>query len=181
MPRIQPVNAENANEATTQVLETVKKKMGGVPNLLSTMANSPAVANSYLAFSSAIGEGTLSGALRERIALAVGQANNCDYCLAAHTALGKMAGLSEEDIVQARGGTAEDPKDAAAVELARKLVENRGHVSDQDVDAVRDAGLTDGEIGEVVAIVALNIFTNYFNHVAETEVDFPAAPELAVS
>ncbi len=180
MPRIQPVNTANADEATTQVLEAAKKKMGGVPNLLSTMANSPAVANSYLAFSNAIGEGTLSASLRERIALAVGQANDCNYCLAAHSTLGKMAGLSEDEMFKARAGTASDAKDAAIIGFSRKLVENRGNVSDGDLETIRVAGVSDGEIGEIVANVALNIFTNYFNHVADTDVDFPSAPELVV-
>jgi AhpD family alkylhydroperoxidase len=151
--------------------------MGKVPNIVGTMANSAAVANAYLGFSGAL-SGTLTATLRERLALVTGQANSCNYCLAAHTLMGKGAGLSEEEIIAARQGLADDPKEAAAVAFASNIIENRGRVSDSDVDAVRAAGYSDGEITEIVANVALNLFTNYFNHVTDPVVDFPAAPEL---
>ena len=179
MPRIQPVNIESAQGATAEVLNATKKKMGMVPNIVGTMANSPAVANAYLGFSGALAGGSLPAALREKIALVVGQENSCDYCLSAHTAIGKMSGLSEDDILQARRGTASNSKDAAAVEFARKLVANRGNVADADLEAVRNAGFGDGEIAEIVANVALNLFTNYFNHVTDPEIDFPVATPLA--
>lgn len=179
MPRLQPVNLETADSATTTLLETVNKKMGMVPNLISTMANSTAVANAYLGFSQSLATGSLAPRLREQISLVVGEANSCEYCLAAHTALGKGAGLSEKETCDARRALADDDKESAALEFARKLVRDRGMVSDTDVQRVRQAGYTDGEIAELVANVALNIFTNYFNHVAETEVDFPGVPELA--
>ena len=181
MPRIQPVNIENATGATAEVLETVKKKVGGVPNILATMANSQAVANAYLGFSGALAEGSLSAPLRERIALAVGQKNDCQYCLSAHSFIGKKVGLSEEDVLHSRQGTADDDKDSVAVEFAVKMVEHRGHLSDEDIQTVRDAGYSDGEIGELVAVVAFNIFTNYFNHVTDPEIDFPVAPELEIA
>lgn len=181
MPRIQPINTQQATGATAEVLTAVKQKMGGVPNMLATMAHSPAVANAYLGFSGALAEGTLPAPLREQIALAVGQANNCQYCLSAHSAIGKGAGLSPEAILQARQGSASDPKDASAVAFARRLSENRGWVDDSELAVVREAGWSDGEIGEIVAHVALNTFTNYFNHVSDPEVDFPAAPELATT
>ena len=179
MPRIQPVNIESAQGATAEVLNATKKKMGMVPNIVGTMANSPAVANAYLGFSGALAGGSLPAALREKIALVVGQENSCDYCLSAHTAIGKMSGLSEDDILQARRGTASNSQDAAAIEFARKLVANRGNVADADLEAVRSAGFGDGEIAEIVANVALNLFTNYFNHVTDPEIDFPVASPLA--
>nr|WP_182870576.1 carboxymuconolactone decarboxylase family protein [Rhodopirellula sp. JC639] len=179
MPRIQPVNAETVDSATTTLLGAVEKKMGRVPNLIATMAHSPAVANAYLGFSQSLSTGTLPARLREQISLVVGETNGCDYCVAAHTALGKGAGLSEKETCDARRAVASDEKEGAALEFARKIVAERGVVSDADVQNVRAAGYTDGQINEMVANVALNIFTNYFNHVAETEVDFPAAPELA--
>jgi AhpD family alkylhydroperoxidase len=111
--------------------------------------------------------------------LAVGETNNCGYCVAAHTALGKGAGLSEAETVDARYADSQDEEERAALQFAHKVVSERGWVSDDDVQRVRQAGYNDGEIGEIVANVALNIFTNYFNHVAGTEVDFPVAPELA--
>jgi len=178
MPRIQPVNEATADPAAAKVLATVKKKLGKVPNLIATMANSAAVANSYLGFSQTLSTGSLSPRLREQIALVVGETNRCEYCLAAHTALGKGAGLTEAETRDARRAVASNEKDRAALQFAHKIVATRAQVTDADVQDVRRAGYTDGEIGEIVANVALNIFTNYFNHVAETEVDFPAAPEL---
>ena len=145
------------------------------------MANSPAVANAYLGFSQSLSTGLLPARLREQIALVVGETNGCDYCLATHTALGKGAGLSEQETCDARRAIATDDKVRVALVFARKVVSDQGNVSDEDVYQVRGAGYTDGEIAEIVANVALNIFTNYFNHVAGTEVDFPAAPELAAA
>lgn len=181
MPRIQPVNKDNADPATTNLLGTVKKKLGVVPNIIATMANSTAVANAYLGFSQSLSGGSLPARLREQIALVVGETNNCGYCVAAHTALGKGTGLTEAETCDARRAQAKDEKEHVALVFAQKVVSERGWVSDEDVQHVRQAGYTDGEIGEIVANVALNIFTNYFNHVAGTEVDFPAAPELTTA
>ena len=178
MTRIQPVTNENANDKTRKLFEGVQAKLGTVPNMMRTMGNSTAVLSSYLQFSAGLAGGTLTGRQREMIALTVGQANECDYCLAAHSALGKMAGLSDEQVTDARNGKAVDSKDEALLQLATKLVQQRGHVSDEDLQPVRGQGFDDEVIAEVIAHVALNIFTNYFNHVAETEVDFPAAPAL---
>lgn len=177
MTRIAPMTPENATPETAEILAGVKKKMGKVPNIVGTMANSAAVANAYLGFSGTL-SGTLTATLRERLALVTGQANDCGYCLAAHTLMGKGAGLSDTEIVAARQGTAGDAKEAAAVAFAAKMVESRGRVSDSDVEAVRAAGYDDGEIAEIVANVALNLFTNYFNHVTDPDIDFPAAPAL---
>jgi AhpD family alkylhydroperoxidase len=109
----------------------------------------------------------------EAIALAVAQANSCDYCLSAHTALGKRAGLSDAEVASARQGRASDPKTAAIVRFARLLVENRGHATDSELAQLHQAGVTEGEIIEIVANTVLNIFTNYLNHVAGTDIDFP--------
>ncbi|MFZ5831719.1 MAG: carboxymuconolactone decarboxylase family protein [Planctomycetota bacterium] len=179
MPRLQPVRSSTANAKAAHLLENVKKKLGSVPNLISTMANSPAAAQAYLDFNQALAGGELPPRLREQIALAVGQNNECDYCVAAHSFLGKRTGLTDEQVIDARRGSAADERTAAALSFAHKLVEHRGWVSNEDVDDVRHAGYSDGEIAEIVAHVALNIFTNYFNHVAGTEIDFPAAPALA--
>ena len=178
MTRISPVESSNASDKSNQLLSGVQKKLGMTPNMMSTMAHSSAVLDAYLKFSAALGEGELPAKTREQIALTVGQANGCDYCLGAHSAIGKMIGLSTSEIRDARLGTAADPKTEAILWLASKLVEKRGLLSDDDLAAARDAGVTDAEITEVVANTALNLFTNYFNHVAETEIDFPAAEPL---
>ena len=181
MPRIQPVNRDTAPAATANLLAEVQQKMGMVPNIVATMAQSKAVADAYLGFSQALASGSLPARLREQIALAVGETNGCHYCVSAHTALGKKAGLSEQQTCDARRAMADDKKGSRALQFARKIVTDRGMVADEEVERVRQAGYTDGEIGEIVANVALNIFTNYFNHVAGTETDFPVAPELAVA
>ena len=179
MPRINTINTEHASAEQQQILANVKKGLGIVPNLVATLAQSPAAANAYLAFSGALSKGSLPAKLREQISLVVGETNSCDYCVAAHTLLGGKAGLTNDEVLSARGGTSADPKSAAALAFAQKVVNDRGIVSDDDVAGLREHGFTDGDIAEIVANTALNIFTNYFNHVAETDVDFPAAPKLA--
>ncbi|QEF98950.1 Carboxymuconolactone decarboxylase family protein [Stieleria maiorica] len=181
MARINPINPAEATGTAKELLGGVQSKLGMIPNMMSTMAHAPAVLDAYLKFSGALASGDLSTKQREQIALAVGQANRCDYCLSAHTAIGKMVGLSADQIRDARLATAADAKSDAVLKLATQLVEARGLVSDNQVAAARRAGLTGGEIAEVVANTALNLLTNYFNHVAETEIDFPPAEPLESS
>src|SRR5271165_7181567 len=175
MSRFVQISPETATGKAKELLDAVKSKLGLVPNMTRAMANSPAVLEGYLALSGALGKGSLSAKKREQIALAVGQANNCDYCLAAHSAIGKMVGLSAEQILDSRRGTAVEPETDQLIRFARKLVDEQGRVSDADIADIRAAGFDDDAIAEVVAGVALNIFTNYFNHVAGTDIDFPRA------
>lgn len=178
MPRIQPLDPGSATGPAEEMFAQVEKKMGKVPNVLRTVGHSPAALQFYLGASEALSNSTLNAKLREQISLAVSQVNECGYCLAAHTMLGKSHGLDDEAVAAARIGKADDERAAAAIEFAQELTKNRGNVGDEEVKRVRDAGLSDGEIADVVALVAINTFTNYFNHVAATELDFPAAPEL---
>ena len=173
MPRLTPVDPAQAEGKAKTLLDGVQKKLGVVPNLFRTMVASPAVLESYLGFSQALGGTGLTARQREQIALAVAGANDCDYCASAHTAIGKGLGLSDGETGRNLQGGSEDPVTAAYLAFATALVEKRGLVSDADLAAVRAAGADDAVIGEIVATVALNIFTNYFNHVAETEIDFP--------
>ncbi|MBK9166644.1 MAG: carboxymuconolactone decarboxylase family protein [Bryobacterales bacterium] len=173
MARIQPVNPAEAQGKAKQLLDGVQAKLGMTPNMARTMANSPAVLDGYLSFSAALGSGALKGAFREQIALAVAQANSCEYCLSAHTAIGRMAGLDEQSIAASRKANSPDPKRAAGLEFTRNLVLERGSVSDDALARIRAAGYSEGEIVELVANVALNILTNYVNRVAGTEIDFP--------
>lgn len=182
MPRLSAIETQQADPKARVLLDGVQKKLGMTPNLMRTMANSPAVLEAYLGFSNALSRTSLSPKLREQIALTVGELNRCQYCLAAHSALGKLAGLSDEEIADSRCGTSPDRKAEAILQFAQTVVKERGWVSDDSVAAARAAGVNDAELAEIVAIVALNIFTNYFNHVAGTEVDFPeveAAPSHA--
>ena len=177
MARINPVE-QNANSKTRELWGTVEKKLGRVPNTIATMAQSPAVVQAYLAASQALAGGSLSAALREQIALVVSEANQCDYCVSAHSFFGGKSGLSESDLLDARHGTSSDAKTNAALVFARRIVEDHGHVNDEDLEEVRRAGYTDGEITEIIANVSMTIFTNYFNHVVDPKVDFPYVPLL---
>jgi uncharacterized peroxidase-related enzyme len=178
MQRIHSIDPTTAQGRAKELLDAVKAKLGLVPNMTRSMAVSPAVLEGYLGLSGALGQGVLPARVREQLALAVGEANHCDYCVSAHCAIGKHAGLSPEDILASRRAVSTDPKTHALLRLARAVVEKRGLVADADIASVREAGYGDAEIAEVVAHVALNIFTNYFNTVAGTTIDFPRAPSL---
>ena len=180
MTRIQAIAPENATGKAQELLNAVKGKLGMVPNMARTMANAPAVLDGYLAFSGSLAKGTLNAKLREQIALTVAERNGCEYCLAAHSAIGKMVGLSSEQVLDSRSAKAIDPKTEAVLQFAGSLVDNRGRVSDIDLNELRNAGVDDQAIAEVVANVTLNIFTNYFNHVSDPDIDFPKAAPLSV-
>jgi uncharacterized peroxidase-related enzyme len=178
MARLTQIAPEAASGRAGELLDAVKDRLGLVPNMTRAMANSPAALDGYLQLSGALGKGTLPAKFREQIALAVAQANGCDCCLAAHSAVGRMVGLTADQIHDSRLGTAVDPKADALIRFALKVLETRGQVDDHDLDEVRGAGFDDAAIAEVVANVALHVFTNYFNRMAETDLDFPAAPAL---
>jgi uncharacterized peroxidase-related enzyme len=173
MSRLKTIQTEEATGKAKDLLEAVQAKLKITPNMTRVMANSPAVLEGYLSFSGALAGGSLNPRLREQLALEVGEQNQCQYCVSAHTAIGKMVGLSDGEIESARDAQSSSPKAAAALLFARQIVEKRGKATEADVNAVRSAGFTDGEIAEIVAQVALNIFTNYFNNTAGVEVDFP--------
>lgn len=174
-----PATKDNAPTASQPLLDGVEKQLGSVPNVFRLLANSPAVLQGFVGFSGALGR-TLDARTRERIALAVAAVDGCEYCLAAHTFIGaKLARLDADELALNRGGTSRDPKAAAAVAFAKRVVETRGRVSDEDLAAVRTAGFGDAQIVEIVAVVAENFFTNIINNVAHTEVDFPAVETTA--
>ncbi len=173
MPRITPLATAEAAPPVKATLESVKTKLGMVPNLHATFARSPAALRAYLNFSDAMASGRLSAAQREIVALAVGQANACQYCLSAHTMIGKSVGLTESQIRDARDGHSVDALDNAIATLASQIVQEQGNLADDAIVAARNAGLDDELILEVLANVVLNILTNYTNHIAQTDIDFP--------
>lgn len=173
MARLPIVDPGNSAGKARDLLAAVKKKLGLVPNMTRVMANSPAVLEAYIGFSGALDGASLDAKVRERIALGTAEANQCEYCLSAHSTIGKLVGLNESEILDSRRGQAADAKVSAALRFSRQLVDKRGAVSEADVDAARKSGLTGGEIAEVVALTALNIFTNYFNTALQVDVDFP--------
>ena len=173
MSRLSTIDPEAATGKQRDLLDALQKQLGRVPNMFRTMAQSPAVLEGYLALSRALAGGRLDARLRQQLAIATAQANECTYCLSAHTAIGKQVGLTPDEAAAARGASATNPRADAALKFARLVLERRGEVADEDVTAIRRAGFTEGEVAEIITHVALNIFTNYFNKAAEVEVDFP--------
>lgn len=170
-----PASIDAAPAVAQPLLNAVKAKLGKAPNLYLLTANSPASLEGLLSLSGALGKGALEAATRERIALAIANVNGCDYCNSAHTFLAKnIAKLSDDEIALNREGRSNDAKADAAVVLSRKIAIARGEVSEDDLGLARKAGVTDAELVEIVAHVALNTFTNYLNEVFKTTVDFPA-------
>ena len=170
-----PATIAASPAAAQPLLEAVNKKFGMVPNLFRVVGNSPEALEGYLGLNGALGKGKLDAKTRERIALAVAEVNSCDYCLAAHSYLGKnLAKLDDAEISANRAGGSSDLKADAAVRFAVKVTSERGHVSDADLAAVKAAGFGYAEVIEIVLHVALNTLTNYVNSVAGTVVDFPA-------
>ncbi|MBI3897418.1 MAG: carboxymuconolactone decarboxylase family protein [Gammaproteobacteria bacterium] len=175
MTRIASIDPAAASGRAKELLDSTKAQLGRIPNLYGSMAQSPATLDGYLAFRGALGKGVLSVQMRERIALLTAAINDCGYCVSAHTFRGSKIGLSASELAATQQSRSEDPKSAAALQFVDALLERRGLVSDDDYANVKSHGWSDEEIGEMVAHVALNVFSNYFNHVAKPALDFPAA------
>lgn len=173
MTKIRQLEFEEASPEAQELLGGVHRQLGIIPNIFKVFANSPAVLEAHLAQSAALAKSSLSLKLREQISVAIAGINGCDYCASAHTAIGKGAGLSGAELRENLTGGSSDPKTQAALTFVRSVVVGRGFVESASLQAVRDAGFTDGEIVEMIALVGLNTFTNYLNHIAGTEIDFP--------
>jgi uncharacterized peroxidase-related enzyme len=167
------INTATAAPASQEMLKQIHAAFGATPNMFKVVSNSPAALKSMWGSFGALGAGTLGAKLGEQIAVAVANRNHCEYCLAAHTVLGQNAGVSGQDMSAAQVGKSVDPKTQAALTFALKIVEQRAAISQADVEAVRAAGFNDGEIVEIMAHVALNLFTNYVNVAFNVPVDFP--------
>lgn len=172
MPRVN-TNTQLAPAASQPLLGQVQKAFGATPNMFKAVANSPAALQSMWAAFGALGQGTLGAKLGEQIAVAIANRNRCEYCLAAHTVLGQNAGLSAADMAAAQVGQSSDPKTAAALAFALKVVEQRAQVSDADVANLHEVGFQDEQVVEILAHVALNLYTNYINVALDIPVDFP--------
>lgn len=173
MSRVQLIDSSNTTPNRQALLEQVHKAFGATPNMFKAVANSPAALKSMWGSFGALGSGVLGAKLGEQIAVAIADKNRCEYCLAAHTVLGKGAGATDEEMSAAQAGQSADPKTAAALTFALKVVSNRAQVSNEDVAQLRSAGFDDEHIVEILAHVALNIFTNYVNVAFDVPVDFP--------
>ena len=180
MPNISPVDTQNAGPSQG-MLDLVRQKLGKVPNLLATMAHSPAALEFYLAAGAALDNGVLGGQLREKIALAVAGANQCDYCASAHTFLARSLGIDAAEASQNLAGESSDLRTRAILRFVRAIVRDRARVDDtaSELNRLRNEGVTDEEIVEIIATITLNIYTNYVNHIADTRIDFPAVNATA--
>jgi uncharacterized peroxidase-related enzyme len=174
MVRLKALSPDQATGKTKELFNAIQGKLGMVPNMMRTMGNSSAFLEGYLNLSGALGGGTLGAKTGGLIAMAVAESNSCNYCLSAHTYIGaNLLKIDTETLNESRSGNATDEKTNAILKFAKTLVNKRGLVNDADVNSVKAAGVTEGEVGEIVGHVALNILTNYFNNTAKTEIDFP--------
>lgn len=174
MSRLNPVTLDTAQGKAKDLLNAVKQKMGSTPNIFTAFANSPAAFEGYLNFSGALSGGSLDAQLREKIALATANINSCGYCASAHTFIGGKTGIDAAEMTANLNGKSSDAKAQAALTFATQILNKKGQVSEAEIKAVRSAGFTDEQVVEILANVALNIFTNYFNEAFKTEIDFPA-------
>ena len=179
MSRINVVDPKTATGEARELLEGVRQQLGIVPNFMRALANSPKALSAFLGLYAPLGGAAIDKATQERIALVVAEENGCQYCVSAHTAIGRGAGLSNEEMLLNRRGDSSDAKAAAAVAFAKALNEHRGEVTTGEFEAVRAAGFSDGEIVEIITLVALNVFTNLLGKSTLINIDFPEVALLA--
>ena len=173
MARVQVVNPQTATGAAKELLDAVQSQLGITPNFIRVLANSPKSLEGFLGLYGALGSISIDKATQERIALAIAEGNGCQYCVSAHTAIGRGAGLSNDEMALNRQGKSSDGKASAIVAFAKALNENMGEITSGEFDAARSAGLSDAEIVEVITVVALNVYTNILGKATRVEIDFP--------
>lgn len=167
------IQSESIPAASQPVLAQIHQAFGATPNMFKAVALSPVALQSMWAAFGALGAGTLGAKLGEQLAVAIANRNRCEYCLAAHTVLGQQAGATATEMAAAQNGQSNGARTAAALAFALKVVEQRAQVTDADVAQLRDNGFDDGQVVEILAHVALNLFTNYINVALDVPVDFP--------
>ncbi|MFW6171597.1 MAG: carboxymuconolactone decarboxylase family protein [Planctomycetota bacterium] len=178
MPRLNVIEPDTASSKVKELYEDAQQEFGNVFNLFKGLANAPGALEAYITLERLIAAGKLSPAEQETVRLTASQFNGCEYCLAAHSMTASMKGLSNEEILAIRRGEPSDPKLAALVQFTRRVLETKGSVRDDEIQAVRAAGYTDEHMSEVVTILAQKTLSNYFNHIHQTPLDIPAAAKL---
>jgi uncharacterized peroxidase-related enzyme len=173
MPRINALDPKTATGEAKVLLDAVQKQLGIIPNFVRVLAHSPKALSGFLGLYGALGGAAINKATQERIALALAESNGCEYCVSAHTAIGRHAGLTNDEILLNRQGSSADARGAAAVAFAKALNDNAGEVTTEEFEAVRSAGFSDAEIVEIVAVVALNVLTNILSKSTRVEIEFP--------
>ena len=181
MPRMNAIEPENANQEMQELYQQVENNLGMLPNMVKTLANAPVVAKSYISFWNLMEQGVLPTSLKEKISLLVCEANGCSYCISVHCALSKGAGLADEEVLDSRQGQSPDRKTDQALKFASRILDTRGAVTTDEMDALRNVGYTDQEITEMVALIVFVQFSNYFNNAVGTVNDFPKADALVAN
>jgi len=179
MSRIDIVTQDTASADQKALLDAIQGQLGMVPNFLAVLAHSPDALQAFLGLHGIAGAGQLDAETRERIALVIAEGNSCEYCVSAHTAIGRKVGLSDEEMAANRAGTSADTKAAAAVAFAQALNEHLGDVTQAEFNAVREAGYSDAEIVEIITHVGMNILTNLIGKATRVDIDFPKVSLLA--
>ena len=172
MERIKLLTNEEAPEKSKEILDGITQSGARVINIFKAMANSSATLKTFFGIAKALEDKKLSSEIAERIAIQMAVTNGCEYCLAAHSYSGSKI-LAPEEIINARTGKSSDSKVQAALNFSASVMKNAGRVSDEEFENVKNAGFSDAEILEIVTVVAQNFFTNAFNNVAHTKIDFP--------
>ena len=170
---IKTLNPETTTGKSKELFNDVQNKLGFIPNLIKVFGNSPATLQTYLSLGELTASGNFSNKFREQLALVIAEENNCNYCLSAHTAIGKMNGLTEVQIKNNRQAIANNEKTRAGLMFAKLITKQRGQISHEELTTIKNAGYTDEDILEIILNVVANTLTNYTNHIAETEIDFP--------
>lgn len=178
MSRLNVVTPEQASGQTKELYNAIQHAVGGVPNIYQGIGNSPAALDGLLHIGAVLGKGQLTTVEAEAVKLVVSEIYGCNYCLAAHTLIGKKAGLTDEQAISIRRGTPQQPKLGALIKFVNAAIQPKGRISDDDLRAVKTAGYNDAQITEALLTVAQTVFTNLFNRVHQTALDFPAAPAL---
>lgn len=173
MSRITTVDYQAASQEQKDLFDAIQAQLGMVPNFLKVFANSPTALRAFLGLHLVAKEGSLDAKTRERIALSVAQKNSCEYCVSAHTAIGRKAGLSGDEINANRAGSSQDAKAAIAVKFSRSVQEHHGEVTNAEIQEMRNAGFDDADIVEVITHVGMNILTNLIGKVSRVDIDFP--------
>jgi uncharacterized peroxidase-related enzyme len=178
MPRLTVVTPEKATGQTKELYDGIKRAVGAVPNIYQGVGSSAPALEAVLHIGEALKRGGLSAAEIEAIKLVVSEAYGCTYCLAAHSLLAKKAGLTDQEVINIRRGGSQQPKVAALVKFVSATIQPQARVSDEQLRAVKAAGYSDAQITESLLTVAQTVFTNLFNRVHQTTLDFPPAPNL---
>ncbi len=178
MARLPVISYEDANKDIQKTYDVIESKFGMVPNIFKGMANSPIVLDAYLKLDELIAGGSFEPVEQEIVRMVVSQNNKCEYCVAAHTGGLLSKGLENEEILKIRKGKSEDPKRSVLIDFTLKVLETKGFVSDSDIDTFKKAGFTDAHAAEISVMIAQKTLSNYFNHINNTDLDLPPAPEI---